>query len=127
MNLSFISFFDWCRCFSRKWKDNKYIKLDDDVEHSDKDEVVGVFRLFQFANSIDFVLMFIAACLAVMDTICALVIPVIFGRLTGIFVTEAFGDNCDYQHQNSTTLMKNNNTYSQAIELNMFNNDSSYK
>ncbi|CAF4984038.1 unnamed protein product, partial [Rotaria sp. Silwood1] len=121
------SFFDWCRRFSKKGKDNKYIKLDDDTEHSDKDEPVGVFRLFRFANRMDFVLMFIAACLAVVDTICALVIPVLFGRLTGIFVTEAFSDNCDYQHQNSITSMKNNNTYLQAIELNIFNNDSSYK
>ncbi|CAF1641856.1 unnamed protein product, partial [Rotaria sp. Silwood1] len=100
---------------------------DDDTEHNDKDEPVGVFRLFRFANRMDFVLMFIAACLAVVDTTCALVIPVLFGRLTGIFVTEAFGDNCDYQHQNSITSMKNNNTYLQAIELNIFNNDSSYK
>ncbi|CAF3902571.1 unnamed protein product [Rotaria sp. Silwood1] len=121
------SFFDWCRRFSKKGKDNKYIKLDDDTEHNDKDEPVGVFRLFRFANRMDFVLMFIAACLAVVDTICALVIPVLFGRLTGIFVTEAFSDNCDYQHQNSITSMKNNNTYLQAIELNIFNNDSSYK
>ncbi|CAF1234636.1 unnamed protein product [Rotaria sordida] len=48
------SFSDWCRCFSRKGKDNKYIKLDDDTEHSDKDEAVGIFRLFRFANRMDF-------------------------------------------------------------------------
>ncbi|CAF4899338.1 unnamed protein product, partial [Rotaria sp. Silwood1] len=35
-------FSDWRRCFSRKKKDNKYVTLDDDIEHSGKDEVIGV-------------------------------------------------------------------------------------
>ncbi|CAF3917869.1 unnamed protein product [Rotaria sordida] len=39
------SFSDWRRCFSRKGNDNKYVKLEDDAEHSDKDEAVGIFRL----------------------------------------------------------------------------------
>ncbi|CAF1307771.1 unnamed protein product [Rotaria sordida] len=120
------SFSDWRRCFSRKGSDNKYIKLDNDTQHSDKDEAVGVFRLFRFANRMDFVLMFIAMCLGMVETICTLVTLVLFGRLTGIFVTESFGDNCDYQHQNSIASIENNNTYPQVIELNMLNNNSSY-
>ncbi|CAF4842443.1 unnamed protein product [Rotaria sp. Silwood1] len=36
------TFSDWRRCFSRKKKDNKYVTLDDDIEHSGKDEVIGV-------------------------------------------------------------------------------------
>ncbi|CAF1071435.1 unnamed protein product [Rotaria sordida] len=86
------SFSDWRRCFSRKGNDNKYVKLEDDAEHSDKDEAVGIFRL-----------------------------------VTGMFVTESFDHNCHYQHQNSTPTTKNNNTYSQVIRLNLFNNDPSYK
>ncbi|CAF1376631.1 unnamed protein product [Rotaria sordida] len=121
------SFSDWCRCFSRKGSDNKYTKLDDDTEHSDKDEPVGIFRLFQFANRIDFVLMFIAVCLIVIYTICFLMSLILFGRLTGIFATKSFGDNCDYQHQNSIGPIKNNNTYSPVIELNLFNNNPLYK
>ncbi|CAF0938979.1 unnamed protein product [Rotaria sordida] len=39
------SFSDWRRCFSRKENDNNYIKLDDDTEHSAKDEPVGIFHL----------------------------------------------------------------------------------
>ncbi|CAF1434169.1 unnamed protein product, partial [Rotaria sp. Silwood1] len=42
------SFSDWRRWFSRKGSDNKYIKLDDDTERSDKDEPVGIFRLVIF-------------------------------------------------------------------------------
>ncbi|CAF1318246.1 unnamed protein product [Rotaria sordida] len=121
------SFSDWRRCFSRKGSDNKYTKLDDDTEHSDKDEPVGIFRLFQFANRTDFVLMFIAACFLMLHTICNLIHLLLFGRLTGLFATESFGDNCDYRHQNTIGPTKNNNTYSQVIELNRFNNDSSYK
>ncbi|CAF3683937.1 unnamed protein product [Rotaria sordida] len=39
------SFSDWRRCFSRKENDNNYIILDDDTEHSSKDEPVGIFHL----------------------------------------------------------------------------------
>ncbi|CAF4503075.1 unnamed protein product, partial [Rotaria sp. Silwood2] len=36
---------DWCRCFSRKKNDEKYTKLNDDTQHSVKDEAFGIFRL----------------------------------------------------------------------------------
>ncbi|CAF3961539.1 unnamed protein product [Rotaria sp. Silwood1] len=66
-------------------------------------------------------------CLILLHTICILANIILFGRLTGIFATESFGDACDYQHQNLIAPIKNNNTYSQGTELITFNNDSSYK
>ncbi|CAF4022681.1 unnamed protein product, partial [Rotaria sordida] len=47
--------------------------------------------------------------------------------LTGLFAIESFGDNCDHQHRNSIAPITHNNTYSQDIELNIFNNASSHK
>ncbi|CAF4137845.1 unnamed protein product [Rotaria sp. Silwood2] len=39
------SFTDWRRCFRRKESNNKYIKLDDDTKHTDRDEAVSILRL----------------------------------------------------------------------------------
>ncbi|CAF1240139.1 unnamed protein product [Rotaria sordida] len=81
-------------------KKQLFLPIDDDIEHSDKDEAVSIFHSFWFTN-------------------------LLFGQLAELFVTESFGDNCDYQHQNAIASTKNNNTYSQVIEFNLFNNDPS--
>ncbi|CAF2851921.1 unnamed protein product [Rotaria sp. Silwood2] len=121
------SFSDWRRCFSRKESDNKYVKLDDDTEHGRKHQVAGTLRLFRFADRVDFALMFLATCLAVLHVICILTNLVMFGRLTGIFAIESFGGSCDDQHQTSIAPSNNNNTYPQDIELNILNNALSHK
>ncbi|CAF4504776.1 unnamed protein product [Rotaria sp. Silwood2] len=120
-------FSDWRRCFNRKESDTKYITLEDNAEQSEKNEPVDVFRLFRFADRIDLVLMLLGICLGVLHAICIVANLVFFGRLTGIFVTESFGDNCDHQYQNSTASIKNYDTYPQAIKLNIFNNAPSHK
>ncbi|CAF1469718.1 unnamed protein product, partial [Rotaria sordida] len=116
------SFSDWRRCFNRKDSENKYIELDDDTEHNDKDKPVGVFRLFRFANRIDFLLMFIAMSLMLVQTACILVNQILVGRLTGLFAILSFGDDCDHEQQNFTAPIKTNNRYSHGINLNIFNN-----
>ncbi|CAF3296104.1 unnamed protein product [Rotaria sp. Silwood2] len=120
-------FSDWRRCFNRKESDTKYITLEDNAEQSEKNEPVDVFRLFRFADRIDLVLMLLGICLGVLHAICIVANLVFFGRLTGIFVTESFGDNCDHQYQNSTASIKNYDAYPQAIKLNIFNNAPSHK
>ncbi|CAF4589911.1 unnamed protein product, partial [Rotaria sp. Silwood2] len=112
-------FSDWRRCFSRNNNDNKYIKLDNDTEHGDKDEAVGVFSLV--------ILMLISVCFTVLYVVCGLVSLVLFGRITGLFVIKSFGDNCVDQHQNLIVSINNNSTYPQGIELNTFSNTSSHK
>ncbi|CAF5024576.1 unnamed protein product [Rotaria sp. Silwood1] len=121
------SFTNWRRYFSRKKDSNTYIKLDDDTKRSDKDEAVDVLRLFQFADRLDFVLMLLALCLMLFHTVCILASLVLFGRVTGLFAIQSFGDNCYDQRQNSIIAIKNNNTYPEGIELNIFNNVSSHE
>ncbi|CAF0995713.1 unnamed protein product [Rotaria sordida] len=115
-------FSDWRQCFTRKENDGKYIKLDEDTEHTGKDQVVGILQLFRFANRIDVVLMVITICLAVLHVICMLTNLIIFGRLTGIFAIESFGNNCSDQHSASIALINNNKIYTQGIDLNIWNN-----
>ncbi|CAF1262542.1 unnamed protein product [Rotaria sordida] len=121
------SFSDWRRYFSRKKNNNEYIELDHDTKHNVKDKAVGVLRLFRFADRIDIVLMFIAICLNILHVCCISANLILFGKLTGLFAIESFGDNCDHQHRNSIAPITHNNTYSQDIELNIFNNASSHK
>ncbi|CAF4275062.1 unnamed protein product [Rotaria sp. Silwood2] len=121
------SFSDWHGFFSRKKSDNKYIKLDDDTEHNDKDEAVHIFHLFRFANRIDFVLMFTAIFLMLVQTACILANQIIVGRLTGVFAIRSFGDNCGDLHYNFTSPINNSNTYSQDIDHNIFKNSLLHK
>jgi hypothetical protein len=65
--------------------------------------------------------MFIAACLIVVHTVCILTNLFLFGRVTGIFVVESFGGNCDHKQQGSTGKNTNNNICPLGIELNPFN------
>ncbi|CAF1129551.1 unnamed protein product [Rotaria sordida] len=51
------SFSDWRQCFTRKENDDKYIKLDEDTEHTGKDQVVGILQLFRLSDNIDAVLL----------------------------------------------------------------------
>ncbi|CAF4206391.1 unnamed protein product [Rotaria sp. Silwood2] len=59
--------------------------------------------------------------------VCTLVYRAAFGWLTGMFFIKSFGDNCNYQNENLTTLFKNNTTYTQAIEINEFNSTTWFK
>ncbi|CAF1519598.1 unnamed protein product, partial [Rotaria sordida] len=120
-------FSDWHRCFTEKKDDNKYTKLDDDTKQSDKDEAIGVLRLFRFANRIDIGLMFIAMCFMLLHTSCILANLFLFGRLTGLFTIESFGGSCDHQYKNSIAPITNNNTYPQDIQLNILNEALSHK
>ncbi|CAF1162887.1 unnamed protein product [Rotaria sordida] len=94
----------------------------DDTEYNDNDEPVGVFRLFQFANHIDILLMFIAMSLMLLQTTCILAYQILVTRLTGLFVIKSFGDNCDHEQKIFTAPIKINNTYSRGMDLNIFNN-----
>ncbi|CAF4148418.1 unnamed protein product, partial [Rotaria sordida] len=94
----------------------------DDTEHNDKDEPVGVFRLFQFANHIDMLLMFIAMSLMLLQMTCIIANQILVARLTGLFAIKSFGDDCDHEQQNFTAPIKINNRYSLGIDLNIFNN-----
>ncbi|CAF4740455.1 unnamed protein product, partial [Rotaria sp. Silwood1] len=60
-------------------------------------------------------------------TICILANQILVGRLTGIFVIESFSDHCDDLQQNFTTPVNNSNTYSQGINLNIFNSGVPHK
>ncbi|CAF4906091.1 unnamed protein product, partial [Rotaria sp. Silwood1] len=121
------NFSDWRRFFSRKKNDNKYIPLDEDIEHNDNDAAVGIFHLFRFANRVDFVLMFTAMFLMLVRTVCILVAQILVGRLTGIFAIKSFGDNCDDLQQNFTTSINNNDTYFHDIDFNISNNGLPHK
>ncbi|CAF1156838.1 unnamed protein product, partial [Rotaria sordida] len=121
------SFSDWRRYFSRKKSNNEYIKLDHDTKHNAKDETVSVLRLFRFADRLDIALMFIAICLILVHAFCIIANLILFGRLTGLFVIESFGDNCDHQYRNSIAPIIHNNTYFQDIELRIFNHAPSHK
>lgn len=68
--------------------------------------------------------MFATTCLIGIHTSCSVVDLVLFGRLAGLFAVKSFGDHCDFQHTSSIAPMKNNNTYSERIELNAFNDAS---
>jgi hypothetical protein len=65
--------------------------------------------------------MFIAACLILVHIVCALTNMCLFGRVTGIFVVESFGGNCDYKQQGSIGTNASYNTCPLGIELNPFN------
>ncbi|CAF4636850.1 unnamed protein product [Rotaria sp. Silwood1] len=99
------SFSDWQRIFSRKKIDNKYMQLNDDAEDNDNDEaVVSVCKPYRFCPNVYFY---------------------VFGA--GIFVIESFSDHCDDLQQNFTTPVNNSNTYSQGINLNIFNSGVPHK
>ncbi|CAF3643607.1 unnamed protein product [Rotaria sp. Silwood1] len=66
-------------------------------------------------------------CLVLVRTICILANQILVGRLTGIFVIESFSDHCDDLQQNFTTPVNNSNTYSQGINLNIFNSGVPHK
>ncbi|CAF3644914.1 unnamed protein product [Rotaria sp. Silwood1] len=125
--LSVNSFFDWRRYFNRSTDDKNYIKLDDDIQHNDKDGVVGVFQLFRFSNCLDIALMFTTICLIAMHTVAMLASLVLFSQLMGIFAIESFGDICEQQHKSSRDPMKNDNTSSQVAEFATFNSTSLHK
>ncbi|CAF4724925.1 unnamed protein product [Rotaria sp. Silwood1] len=99
------SFSDWQRIFSRKKIDNKYMQLNDDAEDNDNDEaVVSVCKPYRFCPNVYFY---------------------VFGAR--IFVIESFSDHCDDLQQNFTTPVNNSNTYSQGINLNIFNSGVPHK
>ncbi|CAF0994260.1 unnamed protein product [Rotaria sordida] len=98
------------------------MKLDDDAEHNDKDEAVGVLRLFRFACGIDYVLMLISICLTVLQSCAILTSLVLYGRLSGLFAVESFSNNCDHQKRKSIGPIKDNKTYFSGIKLRVLNN-----
>ncbi|CAF0943732.1 unnamed protein product [Rotaria sordida] len=98
------------------------MKLDDDTEHNDKNEVVGVLKLFRFACGIDYILMLISICLIVLQACAILNNLVLYGRLTGLFAVESFGHNCEHQGRKSIASIKDNKTYLLDIELSVLNN-----
>ncbi|CAF4651778.1 unnamed protein product [Rotaria sp. Silwood1] len=81
------------------------MQLNDDAEDNDNDEaVVSVCKPYRFCPNVYFY---------------------VFGAR--IFVIESFSDHCDDLQQNFTTPVNNSNTYSQGINLNIFNSGVPHK
>ncbi|CAF1514394.1 unnamed protein product [Adineta ricciae] len=79
---------------------------------------VNLFQLFRFANRLDYVLLFIGFCAAILHGICYSAYLILFGRITGVFAMQSFGGHCNQKQKN---ISSNNPNCPLGIELNLGN------
>lgn len=135
---NYFKFFCRFLCWRRWFGDEN---SDGGTRTSDRHTYIGVLRLviilkwinkrltcstlfqFAFADRIDFVLMFSAACLMILNVSLILTNRVIFSRLAGLFTMESFDHSCHHKYPNSNTINVNKYNCPLGIELNSFNSD----
>jgi hypothetical protein len=135
--LTFHSLFNWFQCLCGENADS--------TKHSDEYTAVGILHMvsvfkrnkilficliqlkFHFADHIDFVLMFIVACMLVIYPLSIVINLILAGQLAGLFATESFNHDCHYEHSNLTDTIKNNTICPLGIDLNSFNFPHFYK
>ncbi|CAF4872989.1 unnamed protein product [Rotaria socialis] len=118
---------DWRRCFTRTKSEGKYIELNENNEHDEKDEPVDILRLFQFANTFDWIMMCTAMFFIIIHAGCILANLFLYGQLTGLFAIDSYASNCNNSNQNATASIHRKNAVLQGIELQAFGNAQSHK
>ncbi|CAF1456940.1 unnamed protein product [Adineta steineri] len=121
------SFSEWRQYFKQQKTNARNKKLDDEIKHTNIDIPVGVFQLFRFADRIDILLLILGLCFMLTLIVSIRVNVILFGRITGLFVTTSFAVDCHNQYKNLVPTIINNSVCPFGIDLNPLNFDRLHK
>ncbi|CAF4027162.1 unnamed protein product, partial [Adineta steineri] len=124
---SYINFSHWRQYFNQQKTNAWNKKSNDKIKHITKDIPISVFQLFRFADRIDILLLILGLCLMVALVVSIRVNVILFGRITGLFVTTSFAVDCHNQYENLVSTIINNSVCPFGIDLNPLNFDRLHK
>ncbi|CAF3825008.1 unnamed protein product [Rotaria sp. Silwood1] len=107
-------------CFFRRHKKASEDE-NDALDNSNHESIIKFIQLFNFSDRIDMLLLFIGLLSTILHAICIVIHNVLFGRLTGDFITTPFSNGCQSLMKNLSLLNQTNFICPFGIELNESN------
>ncbi|CAM4851202.1 unnamed protein product, partial [Rotaria magnacalcarata] len=97
----------WRQYFSSEKFDQKYEKLDDDNDTNESEKAITYVQLFRFADWLDILMLVVGLLVIMLYSIAFTARFVLFGQITGAFITQSFIDQCSLK--NNLTAIHDSN------------------